>query len=337
LSIVSRLKRLWSAAEHAPLPDSAITREHIIWAYRLLLDREPESEEVITAGLANWHHTKGLRTALVTSPEYRLNNADMPYIDQSCVVIKELDNGTRLFLDLGDSMIGLSILRGIYEPDETAFVQQAVQPGQNVLDIGANIGYFTLMMANQVGPQGYVHAFEPLNLNADLLQRSIIENHFEQRISLDQVAVGDAPGNVKILYLTNRVNSGGVRVYPSGTPPEGHELRDVPMIMLDQTPLKRPIHFIKIDIEGAEPLALRGAQELLRVDQPVILSELHADLLDVVTGVSPTQFIASMQEHGYSCHVLHDGRLSEQVTTLDHSRVWSVVFLPAGHPQASAA
>ena len=76
--------------------------------------------------------------------------------------------------------------------------------------------------------------------------------------------------------------------------PRGHATRTVPRRRARPWALPRPISFIKADIEGAEPLAFRGADALLRADRPVILSELHPLQLDRVSGVTPAQFIAEM-------------------------------------------
>jgi hypothetical protein len=98
--------------------------------------------------------------------------------------------------------------------------------------------------------------------------------------------------------------------------------------VLDQYPLRRPISFIKIDIEGAEPLALRGAQDLLRADRPLILSELHPEQLAKVSNVQPAEFIAEMQGFGYRCHLFEHGRIGDAITSLE-GPVRTVVFRPA--------
>lgn len=206
---------------------------------------------------------------------------------ESHIVITELNDHLRLFVDLADVVIGLNIIRGNYEQNEIDFVRRVVKPGQNVLDIGANIGFFTIVMASLVGPSGKVYAFEPLDQNTDLLELSIAENAFEDRIVLERAALGQSSGSTKLIFLEveRALNSGGSYLFREGIKiPDGHEIREVKMIALDDYPLRHPIGFIKIDVEGAEPLVFRGAQRMLRTDRPIILSELNPIQLERVSG-----------------------------------------------------
>src|SRR5215475_8616927 len=90
-----------------------LTRDHVVWAYRLLLDRDPESEDVIGPKLAGSRDTRELRHHLMTSAEFQAKNRDYAHTNDRTFVIKELGDpaGTRLFVDLSDHVIGLSIIR----------------------------------------------------------------------------------------------------------------------------------------------------------------------------------------------------------------------------------
>ncbi len=319
-----------------PAHPSGLTGDHIRWAYRLLLDREVNDEQVVADWLRICQSTRDVRTNILASEEYQSRNTTVPLVQASTPVIVEIADGRdgsfRLHIDLFDRMIGLSIVRGHYEPNETAFVQRTLQAGWNVLDIGANIGYFTMLMASLVGDSGHVYAFEPMPLNASDLARSIAENDFVQRVTLTQAAVGDTAGRVQITYFEQRVNSGGVHLVPPGAGiAPAHRAEDVPMVVLDQQALRRPIHFIKIDIEGAEPLALRGARTLLQQDQPIIMSEVHAELLQRIGGSTTADYLALLADLGYRCHLLENGQMGAvvQAADLDPQCVWTVVFVPA--------
>ena len=94
-----------------------LTREHVVWAYRLLLDREPESNDVIGPKLAGSRDTSELRHHLMTSAEFQQKNRDYAHTNDRTIVIKDLDAGSgrvRLFVDLADHVIGLNIVRGVY-------------------------------------------------------------------------------------------------------------------------------------------------------------------------------------------------------------------------------
>ena len=140
-----------------------LTRDHVVWAYRLLLDRDPESEDVIGPKLAGSGDTSELRHHLMTSAEFRRKNPDYAHANDRTVVIKELEGGVRLFIDLSDHAIGLNILRGRYEQEEVRFVRSVLKPGDTAIDAGGHIGFFTMEMAAMVGPAGVVYSFEPFD------------------------------------------------------------------------------------------------------------------------------------------------------------------------------
>ena len=177
--LMVRLHTAWRT-----ITPGGLTRDHVIWAYRLLLDRDPENEDVIGPKLAGSRDTAELRHHLITSAEFREKNPDFAHTNDSTVVIKEIAPGVRLFIDLSDHVIGLNILRGRYEQDEIRFVRGVLKPGDSAIDVGGHIGFFTMQMAAAVGPDGRVYAFEPLDANADLLERSIAENRFGDRVRL---------------------------------------------------------------------------------------------------------------------------------------------------------
>src|SRR5262245_29554009 len=92
------------------LVQKGLTREHLIWAYRILLDRDPESEAVIIDKMNAWNNTRDLRIDIMNSPEFRENNRDLALMNDKNIVIKEIDGGWRLFVDLADYLIGLNIV-----------------------------------------------------------------------------------------------------------------------------------------------------------------------------------------------------------------------------------
>src|SRR5215469_2197951 len=101
-----------------------LTREHIVWAYRILLDRDPESDAAIQPKLTGCQTTQQLRADIVTSQEYRDKNPDFAHTNDRTIVIREFDGGIRLFVDLSDHLIGLPIVRGQYECAELDFIRR---------------------------------------------------------------------------------------------------------------------------------------------------------------------------------------------------------------------
>ncbi|HEX7086038.1 MAG TPA: FkbM family methyltransferase, partial [Vicinamibacterales bacterium] len=91
-----------------------------------------------------------------------------------------------------------------------------------------------------------------------------------------------------------------------------------------------PVAFIKADIEGAEPLAFRGAGRILREDRPIILSEVDPYRLELVASTTPARFLAEMRSRGYRAHLLGAGVPGPEIDDSPSNGVTSVVFLPIG-------
>jgi FkbM family methyltransferase len=305
----------------------ALTRDHIIWAYRILLDRDPESDAAIAPKLTGCQTTSQLRADMITSQEYRDKNPDFAHTNDRTIVIREFDDGLRLFVDLSDHAIGLPIVRGQYEPGELAFIRRTVRAGDHVLDLGAHYGFFAMHMAAIVGPHGSVTAFEPFEENAALLSRSIHENRFDGRVRLERAAVTRASGRIGLAFAAETLNSGGAFVAANDRV-AGHEVRPVRAVALDDLLLPRPIAFVKMDIEGGEPLALEGASRLLQADRPTILSELHAPQLARVAGKTVEAFLADLRAIGYRVFRLEGDRRGADVTAPPREPVCSVVLIP---------
>jgi FkbM family methyltransferase len=287
-------------------PPGGLTREHVIWAYRLLLDRDPESEDVIGPKLAGSRNTAELRHHLITSAEFRDKNPDFAHTNDSTVVIKEIAPGVRLFIDLSDHVIGLNILRGHYEQDEIRFVRRVLTAGDSAIDVGAHIGFFTMQMAAASGHEGRVYAFEPLDANADLLERSISENGFDDRVLFQRAAAGAVSGTATLTFPVETLNSGGAYLLRRGSAPlTGNLKKEVAVVALDTLELRRPIRFIKMDVEGAEPQVVRGASRLLTEDRPLVLSELHPTQLERASGVTADEFLSQMTALGYRAHPIN--------------------------------
>jgi len=313
-----------------------LDREVIVWAYKVLLDREPESEDVIASMQTAWGTARDLRLNIMNSSEFRQKNPEsLAYTPESNLVIVQLPNSLRVFVDLSDLAIGLNIARGLYEASELAFMQRYVKRGQTVLDIGANVGFFSVSMADHVGPQGRVYAFEPLQQNLALLERSIRENRMEERIAVRGVVVGDEAGERQLVSLSlqeGAMNSGGAYLQMGAPVPPGHTVQSVPMVTLDTEELRSPVSFIKIDVEGAEPFVFRGAKRLLETDRPVILCEINPRQLERVAGCTGSDFIAEVAALGYRCFALENGNPARLIDRWSDKSVGSVVFLPSESP-----
>jgi FkbM family methyltransferase len=148
-----------------------------------------------------------------------------------------------------------------------------------VYDVGANIGYISLLLANAVGANGQVFAFEALPKNLHRLQENITINNLDQRVIVVPVAIADKSGLMPFLVGP----SGGMGKLEGSAGREGlayNESIEVLSISLDDFVYKQDHaipNVIKIDIEGGEVMALKGMQQLLAESKPVIFMELHGN------------------------------------------------------------
>lgn len=307
-----------------------LTRDHVVWAYRLLLDRDPESEDVIGPKLAGSRNTQELRHHVMTSAEFQQKNRDYAHTNDRTIVIVELrDGGPRLFVDLSDHVIGLNIVRGRYEAEEIAFVRSQLKPGDSAIDVGAHIGFFTMQMAASVGASGKVYAFEPFDANAELLERSIAENEYGDQVEFRRAAVGARSGTAELTFPLETLNTGGAYLLKEGSAPlGGNQVRRVPLVALDDLALKRPVRLIKMDVEGAEPQVVRGGTRMLREDRPVILSELHPLQLARASATTADAFLRDLAAIGYRAHAMEHGAPGPPIEHAPEDALVSIVLLP---------
>lgn len=295
------LSNVREALTHTVRAGTVLSAEDVRWAYKVLLARLPESEAVITEKLEAFKTMAALRRDLLFSNEFLEKNSDIHALATSTLVLKELPTGSRVWVDLSDQAIGVRILHGVYEPEETAFVLRTLKPGMTVIDLGANIGYFSLLMADLVGRRGKVYACEPLPRNLALLRRSLAENKFQRRVVVVAAAIGARKGTARLIVPQHSVNWGGAYITTGRVhcPPQ-HNLVKVPMTCLDSLSIRPRIGFIKADIKGAEYLAMEGGKKLLARDRPVIMCECNPPQLQRVSKATPDKLIMLLERHGYA-------------------------------------
>jgi FkbM family methyltransferase len=165
-----------------------------------------------------------------------------------------------------------SFIYGTWEPEVTNAVIAIVSPGMTVIDIGAHIGYYTLLFAKCVGPAGRVVAFEPLPANVGLLRRNIELNQLHS-VEIFPQAVFSHIGEVIVTIPDDSRNSGDA----SACYVRGAQQLSVPAITLDSFCASKSFRpdIIKMDVEGAEYDVLLGTQQTITMCHPKMLIELH--------------------------------------------------------------
>ena len=308
----------WKRHRRGTEQPTGLTTEHVRWAYRLFLDREPENEEVLRSTARVIPTTPELRRAMMSSEEYRAHAVADAFHGSSIRVVSILDDGLRVCIDLADAVSGAGVALGMGEVEERRWIRDTLRAGDVALDLGANVGLLTVTMAAAVGGSGHVVSFEPLPAAAEMLKISVRENGFEDRVRIEAAAVGDHGGTVHLLDAPNGNLSASHLVGEADTRATVEAL----MVTLDGQDLPRPVRLIKADIEGAEPLAFTGAERLLREDRPLILCEVNPVRLPEVAGISAREFIGQMLERGYGCTALDGSAISEVTGTVPVSAVF---------------
>ena len=317
---------------HDPYPAS----QYVLWAYRLLLGREPEDPQAVASYPETNRQTVVER--FLSSPEFlRTGVGNLRPLHRRYMV--ELDSGLRFWLLSGDQYVSASMATGDYEGIETAFVRRQVTKGMAVVDIGANLGWFTAHLALLVGAEGRVDAFEPRSDVMDLMTKSIAENRLTN-VTTHNVALGSLNSHGQVIWSVDDANPGGTHLVPSDFAAPDIIAQPVLVKTLDSCVSHR-VDFVKIDVEGAELLVFKGAQRVLTKDRPVIIVEINPSNLMRTSGVSATDFGSFVEELGYYLYgIAADGSCRTRIQTSDLSTIddlVNVAMLPKERAEPTAA
>lgn len=166
---------------------------------------------------------------------------------------------------------------GTYEPELQAALRDFLKPGMTIYDVGANIGYVSLMIAQQVGATGRVFAFEALPVNVERIRKNISLNNLAQVVSVISAAVTDKAAPV-VFYVHDSVGMGKA-AGSAGRRAEHYKAEiTVTGLSLDDFVYGQgnpPPAAVKMDIEGGEVLALPGMRRILEEHHPILFLELH--------------------------------------------------------------
>jgi FkbM family methyltransferase len=159
---------------------------------------------------------------------------------------------------------------GTYEREVISVLMRIIQHDWIVIEIGAHVGYFALLLAKLVGPNGKMIAFEPVPANFRALNENIRMNGC-CNVILENCAVAATSGSVSL-----RSNDSNQLTYTASLV-HGQPIADVQAVSLDDYTcrLQQRIHFVMMDVEGAEAAVLRGMRSILQRDLPTLVVELH--------------------------------------------------------------
>ena len=227
-----------------------------------------------------------------------------------------MTEGHKIYLDPKDSL-GLS-LDPNYEPQETQLLKKIIKKNSTVIDIGANIGYFTLLLAKLVGPDGKVFSFEPDPNNFSILEKNVKINGYSNVI-LTQKAISDKTETTK-LYLC-KYSNGMHRIYQSEIC-EGHvEIESSKLDdFFENVKFNGNIDFIKIDTEGSEVKVIRGIKNIINMNKDVkILVEFEPGSI-VQSGCSPKELLTQIENHGFKIIPVESKKILKIISTEELSK-----------------
>jgi FkbM family methyltransferase len=280
--------------------------DDVLACFRLLLGRNPNAEEWRGHSMRAGEPLASVVSSYLTSLEFERRGLLTPTGAEDIIAAEV--QGFRIYSSADDAAVGKHVRGDNYEPDVTAIFRSVLRPGMSVIDVGANIGYFTLLAASLVGPEGRVLAVEPNPRNARMLEASRRANAFAH-VSIAQTAAGRKTG---LLILNTSYSNGTTSDLPAGLDAL-LAAQAVPSIKLDSLlDPEMKVDFIKVDVEGAEFNALLGAEATLRRWRPMIVSEFSPSLMPGISKISGEDYLRWLIALGYDLSVIEaDGSLTE--------------------------
>ncbi len=187
----------------------------------------------------------------------------------------------------------------LYEPGTTNFLKTILKKGMNVINIGANIGYFTLLAAREVGPDGKVFAFEPFPQTVELLKKNIDLNGYKN-VQVISMAVSDRKEKS---FLALKSDSGHNFV-TSASNKEYDSIEIITTTVDDHFDKNLKIDLLVMDAEGYEPKILDGMKNTLENNPTMqILTEYNPHTLQIAK-TSGQKFLEKLEEFGFSIQVI---------------------------------
>ncbi|MES2953244.1 MAG: FkbM family methyltransferase [Patescibacteria group bacterium] len=194
------------------------------------------------------------------------------------------------------------LINNNFNPYETEVFRNVIKPGMSVIDVGAHIGYFSILAADGAGPTGRIYAFEPEPKNFELLKRNIALNNLTN-VVCEQKALAERSGS-DALYRDEQ-NLGNMS-FAAANIPESHRgaVLTVSSVTLDEYCKDIPVDFIKMDVQGAEGKVLEGGLETARKAKVMLIEFWPYGLRNL--GTDPRTFLDTIAGMGYTLYLLNE-------------------------------
>jgi len=220
--------------------------------------------------------------------------------------------GNKIFLDEEDCL-QLSV-NEIIEPVETKLFNDIIKNGEVLVDVGANIGYFTLLMAKLSGPSGKIFSFEPEDKNFEILEKNVKINNY-QNIVLEKKGVSDHNGVNKFFLSSKNTGMHSLQKIRD----DSKEVK-IDVIKLDDyfsaLDLVKKISLIKIDVEGAEFQVLNGMQTILKNENLKLLIEFIPEHLKK-HGTNPSDVLKILEDNDFKIYQINENTKQLELKKLE--------------------
>ncbi|WP_068083153.1 FkbM family methyltransferase [Polycladidibacter stylochi] len=232
----------------------------------------------------------------------------------------------KMYVDTRDISVAPHLMiHGYWEEWITKVFLKLLKPGMHLIDIGANFGYYTLLGAHGVGPQGRVTAFEANPHLVGLLKQSVAINGYESICKVVQKAVYSHPEKLSFEICNKFMGGSSLHLSHNGEDHLGFKTERIEVeatSLDDYLEASDKVDFIKMDAERSEAFILLGAENLLLRSKPIILME-YNDHMVLTRFEAPSDFLAYIEGFGYFAYAVElDSSLkqinADRIATLGH-------------------
>jgi FkbM family methyltransferase len=216
--------------------------------------------------------------------------------------------GNKLYVNKKDTGVAQPLINGgIFDRKETEVIMSLIKPGMTVVDVGANLGYFTLIAAKLVGDQGRVYAFEPQPDNYRLLTRNIRINGYRNIVPIN-MAMSNKPG--KLTLFVDEANLGAHSLSNRNLIQKAGSV-EVETTTMDNffNKVERRIDFVKTDAQGAEGLIFDGAKRVLNGQGLKMIIEFWPWGLRSI-GTDPLRLLEKLMAYGFCIKAIDEADMS---------------------------
>jgi FkbM family methyltransferase len=215
------------------------------------------------------------------------------------------------------------LVTGDYEPEVAQIVRDHIDPNRDAIDVGANVGLFTVLLSNLLSPANKVLAIEPTPGALKYLRRNIEMNSQGSRVVVFDGVASNAAGEARLNVITGmeEYSTLGAMAHPAVSG-RSHQQLAVASDTIDNLIKRLGLRpgFLKIDTEGSEHDVLLGCEQTMLTHRPIVLCEAWSDSVMSAAGRAPGAVAALLEQRGYVASACADGELLAIPTEIARTR-----------------